>query len=110
MMPGEPGAGPVPQITEEVMDPPFPPTRTDYRWYHKISAVLFITLCVEIGIFLMVFPWTEYWDSHYLSGLLPQLRNYWENFYFRGAVSGLGAVNLYIAFMEMFRLRRFSRH
>jgi hypothetical protein len=32
---------------------------------------------------------------------------YWENAYFRGAVSGLGVVNLYISFIEMVRLRRY---
>src|SRR5205085_2785100 len=34
---------------------------------------------------------------------------YWENMYVRGAVSGLGVVNLYISFLEIFRLRRFAR-
>jgi hypothetical protein len=29
--------------------------------------------------------------------------------YVRGAVSGLGAVNLYISFVEILRLRRFAR-
>jgi hypothetical protein len=29
--------------------------------------------------------------------------------YVRGAISGLGVVNLYVAFVEIFRLRRFAR-
>jgi hypothetical protein len=36
-------------------------------------------------------------------------RNLWDNPYVRGAVSGLGIVNIYISFSELFRLRRFSK-
>ena len=80
-----------------------------YRWYHKMAAVLFITFCLEIGCFLLIFPWTEYWDGNYFSGMLPVARGFWDNMYLRGAVSGIGLVNLYICFGEILRLRRFSR-
>src|SRR5258708_39364721 len=80
-----------------------------YHWYHKMSAVVFITFCLEIGLFLLIFPWTEYWDANYFSGFLPQFRDYWNNMYVRGAVSGLGVANLYISLVEIFRLRRFAR-
>ena len=80
-----------------------------FRWYHKMSAVLFITFCLEIGFFLLVFPWTEAWDANYFSTLIPELHIWWGNMYLRGAISGIGVVNLYISFLEMFRLRRFSR-
>ena len=79
-----------------------------YRWYHKMSAVLFITFCLEIGLFLLIFPWTEYWDANFFSAL-PDWRQFWDNMYVRGGVSGLGVVNLYISFVEIFRLRRFVR-
>ncbi len=80
-----------------------------YRWYHKMAAILFITFCMEIGCFLLIFPWTEYWDSNYFSGMLPVAQQVWDNMYLRGAVSGVGLVNLYICFGEILRLRRFSR-
>lgn len=80
-----------------------------YRWYHKLAAVLLVTLCMAIGLFLLFFPWTDSWDSNYFSVLVPGWRQYWENMYVRGAVSGLGAVNLYVSLVEVFRLRRFSK-
>jgi len=83
--------------------------RPRYRWYHKMSAVLFATFCLEIGLFLLIFPWTEYWDSNYFSSLMPQWHIWWENPYVRGAVSGIGIVNLYLSFLEILRLRRFAR-
>ena len=81
-----------------------------YRWHHKMSAVLFVTFCLELGFFLIIFPWTDYWDGNFFSSLVPEWHQYWENMYLRGALSGLGILNLYIAFIEIVRLRRFSRH
>jgi hypothetical protein len=88
---------------------PIPVEPPVWRWYHKFSAVLLIVLCLEIGLFLLVFPWTEYWQNNYLATLVPQWRRYWLNPDLRGAVSGLGIANLYLSLAEIFRLRRFAR-
>ena len=105
MMPPDPHS---PAEIEEVRTPiPVPPPI--YHWYHKMSAIVFITFCLEMGLYLLIVPWTDSWDGNYFSSLAPRLRDYWGNFYVRGAVSGLGLVNLYISLVEIFRLRRFSR-
>ncbi|HXS96202.1 MAG TPA: hypothetical protein VN736_16475 [Candidatus Limnocylindrales bacterium] len=101
MMPEEPGS--------HAVEPAEPPQRPQWRWYHKMSAVLLITFCLEIGIFLAAFPWTDYWDHNYFASLM-RWRPYWDNLYVRGAITGLGFVNLYISLSELFRLRRFSKH
>ena len=80
-----------------------------YRWYHKLTALLFIVFCLEIGVVLLVFPWSEYWDNNFFATWAPKLRTYWDSAYMRGAVSGLGIVNVFLAFTEMLRLRRFSK-
>ena len=85
-----------------------PPPRT-WRWYHVAWSVVFILFCLELGVFLLMFPWTEYWDNNYFSTMAPGWRRFWGNAYVRGGVSGLGIVNLYISIAEIFRLRRFSR-
>jgi len=109
MMPNEPrGQGSLPAVPETAPGP-VPVQRPAYHWYHKVSAVLLITFCLEIGLYLLIFPWTEYWDSNYFSALVPEWRQYWTNTYVRGAVSGLGVMNLYISFVEIFRLRRFAK-
>ena len=80
----------------------------EYRWYHKASAVAGAVFCFELGVFLLVYPWIGNWDP--LAAWLPVwARPFWVNSWFRGAVSGLGALNIYISFTEVFRLRRFSR-
>jgi hypothetical protein len=106
MMPTEPQ----PPTTTESVPGPVPVRRPAYSWHHKMWAVLFITFCLEVGIFLVVYPWTPWWEGNYFSNLLPQFRLYWDNMYVRGAISGLGVVNLYISFVEALRLRRFARH
>jgi hypothetical protein len=104
MMPPDPQ---LPAAPETVPSPAAPPPT--YHWYQKVSAVVFIAFCLEIGLYLLIVPWTESWDGNYFSALLPQMKTYWDNLYVRGAVSGLGAVNLYISLSEIFRLRRFAR-
>jgi hypothetical protein len=86
-----------------------PVERPAYRWYQKLSTVLVVTFCLEIGLFLLIFPWTGYWDSNYFSTLAPQWRLFWMNTSFRGVISGLGIVNLYIGFAETLRLRRLTK-
>ena len=87
-------------------------------WQAKLASLLFAFFCFELGAFLVVFPWTSYWDHHYFSWIAPDspkqlaLAQWWHSTWltpaFRGAVSGLGVVNLYIAFISVFRLRRYA--
>ena len=86
---------------------PIPAPPQQYRWHHKLSAWIFILFCLELGFFLLVCPWSVLWDHSFFPKLGPAWREYWDNAYLRGAVSGLGVLNLYIALVEIFRLRRF---
>jgi hypothetical protein len=92
--------------TTPTIEPAPAQTRRAYPWYQKLSTILLIIFCLELGCFLLVFPWIgEVWENNFFSSLLHS--GYWDNGYFRGAVSGLGAINLYISFVEILRLRRF---
>jgi hypothetical protein len=76
-----------------------------HRWHERLASILLIIFCLEIGCFLLLFPWIGgVWEANFFSSMLH--RGYWANAYLRGAVSGLGIVNLYISFAEMARLRR----
>jgi hypothetical protein len=99
---------PLPQGPVSVAPPPVPMIPA-YHWYHKLSAFIFILFCMELGAFLVLFPWTTWWDHNLFSSLVPEWHRFWENAYVRGAVSGLGVVNLYISLLEIVRLRRFVR-
>ena len=104
MMPAEPGPPGVETSTPAV------PAPSPYRWYHKLGSFLLIVISLTIGIFLLTFPWTPFWDSNIFAVTWPQWRDSLTGSYARGAVSGLGAINLYISLIEVFRLRRFARY
>jgi hypothetical protein len=83
---------------------PLEPPKTP--WFHKLTSLLFIIVCFEVGVFLIVFPWMDYWNNNSIAALAPWMRPVWDSPYFRGALSGLGLVNIYISLGEVFRLRR----
>lgn len=81
-----------------------PPTRT---WQSRLLRLCSAIFTFEIGLFLVIFPWMDdTWNLNYLRNLLPVLRSVWDDPYFRGALTGLGLVNIYISCLEMIRLFR----
>jgi len=95
------------RVEDDPQEPTAPaPPRARHTWIHKLGILLFIIVCFEVGAFLIVFPWTPQWDNNSLASLFPWLRGLWSNSYFRGAVSGLGLLNIYISLAEVSRLRK----
>jgi hypothetical protein len=83
-----------------------PPSQVRHTWVHKLGIFLFIVVCFEVGAFLTVFPWTPQWDNNAMANFFPWLRDLWTSSYFRGALSGVGLLNICISFGEISRLRR----
>lgn len=93
-----------PQTPAATEPPPAAQPRA-YGWQRKFTSILLIIFTFEIGCFLVAFPWVGVgWENNFFSSLLH--RSYWDNGYFRGAVSGLGVLNLYISLAEALRLHR----
>lgn len=67
---------------------------------NKILVLVFILFCFELGLFLVIFPWSSYWEKNYFLYYLPALRDLILNNYFRGAVSGLGVIDIGLGFWE----------
>jgi hypothetical protein len=66
-----------------------------------MMRLLLIVFYVEVGLVLAVVPWSTYWERNYFAGILPVLHATITNYFFRGAVSGLGLVNLAAAIAEL---------
>ena len=66
-----------------------------------MMRLLLIIFYVEVGLVLAVVPWSTYWERNYFAGIVPMLQVVITNAYFRGAVSGLGLVNLAAAVSEL---------
>ena len=56
---------------------------------------------VEVGLLLIVLPWLPYWDRNYFAYAWPPLRLVLINDFVRGAVSGLGVLNLAAGLSEL---------
>ena len=52
----------------------------------------------------IVLPWTVVWDRNYFMERVPTLQLLFTNFFVRGAVSGLGLLNLVAGFSELFTI------
>ena len=69
----------------------------------KVSFYFFVFYCFEVGIFLLVAPWylPQIWEQNYFFFRVPELRELFLNGYFRGAVSGLGLLNILLGIFEI---------
>jgi hypothetical protein len=84
-----------------------PPLPRAFHWSEKVLGLVYAVFCLMIGLLLLILPWTDIWDVNYFANL-PKWRGFWDNLYFRGAISGVGVINLYLWLLEVFQLRRFS--
>jgi hypothetical protein len=108
-------------------------TKVDFRFFEfrftiycmsaRLSVVFYIILCFEIGLILTLLPWVPQgtfgilsdWGNNYfllyaarktgLHGLQAVVASGWV----RGAVSGVGILNIGIAFWEIFHFNQSVR-
>lgn len=59
-----------------------------------------------IGLFLAIFPWTDYWNFNYFQDTISRLDNIWDEPSFRAAFTALGCLNIYIASLQFAHLFR----
>ena len=76
----------------------------------RLWAICFALFALEIGSFLLIFPWIDAWTLNHLPSLFPSIlwefQDLWDEPTFKAAVSGLGAINLYISFLQVVSLLR----
>lgn len=73
----------------------------------RLTVILFILVCLEAGILLTLLPWVSDWGNNVLLIYVVDTTG-WTfldtivgSAWFRGAVTGLGVFNLFIAFWEI---------
>ncbi len=82
----------------------------------RLTVIFYILLCMEAGVFLTLLPWWQPWgmgdwgDNFFLVMVaqktgMPALQRAVASGWVRGAVTGLGLLNLAMAFWEMFHFR-----
>jgi hypothetical protein len=83
----------------------------------RLTVIFFIILCLQAGITLTLLPWLDVgavgdWGDNFLLAYIaqktnmPVIREAVASGWVRGAVTGLGILNLIIAFWEIAHFRR----
>ena len=66
-----------------------------------MKRLVLVALFLEIGVLLVVIPWSGFWDRNYFAQAVPAVEALITNNYVRGAISGLGLINLYLGLSEL---------
>ncbi len=81
----------------------------------KLTDIFFILICFEIGVLLVYLPWHRSWTENHLL-ILAADRLHWAwlvrlmmSGYLRGAVTGLGVLNLLLGGWEIKNFKKTVR-
>src|SRR5580658_1750896 len=72
--------------------------------WKRLFLVIFILLSFEVGFFLIIVPWSATWENNFfLKAAL--LQSVVMSPFVRGAVSGLGVLNIFLGLGEAWHFR-----
>jgi hypothetical protein len=94
----EPGISPAPFQNEGGLSP-------KALWLRRLTLALFVVVCVEVGLLLIVFPWTHVWTDNALLIRNVTLRSLAMHGFVRGLVTGLGLINVWMGIWEAVHYR-----
>jgi len=83
-----------------------PPAVRGWRlWMRRLRVFLFVFVSLLVGVVLIVLPWTARWTDNPLLVRHLMLRSVLLLGFVRGAVSGIGLIDLWIGIWEGVRYR-----
>lgn len=68
---------------------------------NRFTRVLLFVYYLEVGIVLLIAPWTTFWERNYFVELNPVFEALLISHFVRGAVSGIGGLCLVLVFVEL---------
>ena len=71
---------------------------------NRLLRVVMLLVWLELGLVLILVPWSDIWEANYFLYQYPALAIFANNPFMRGAISGLGIMNVFLA-LEAFRRR-----
>lgn len=66
-----------------------------------MSRLVLVIFFLEVGLVLSLAPWSAYWDRNYFAETVPAVRWLITNNFVRGAITGLGVINICAAVVEL---------
>jgi hypothetical protein len=75
-------------------------------WLQRISLCVLVLFCVYLGVLVLVLPWwTRMWDQNLFLEARPHLARVLHLGAVRGAISGLGLLDIWIGISEAVHYR-----
>ena len=68
---------------------------------NRFTRVLLFLYYLEVGLVLLIAPWTTFWERNYFVELNPVLEILLISHFVRGAVSGIGGVCLVLVVVDL---------
>jgi len=94
--PAPAAAAPAPETAEHL-----PPV-----WLARAMMVVFVAFCVEVGLILVAVPWIPHlWHENSLLVPYPGVRAFLAQDFVRGAVTGIGLLDLWLGVSEAVHYR-----
>ncbi len=79
------------------------PQRPIPRWLAILELSLFVLLRLYVGALVVLLPWRSLWTTNSWILHFPALASFIAQGWVRGIVSGLGLLNIWVAFVALFR-------
>jgi hypothetical protein len=84
--------------------PTDPPPVEEYTeapiWLQRLFVATYVLFCMVLGIWLVALPWSGKWFDDGLVASWPALQNLLQLGFVKGAVTGLGLVDIWIGVLE----------
>lgn len=66
-----------------------------------VGRLILTIYFVEVGMLLLVAPWTQYWERNFFLEIAPWLQDALTSSFARGVVSGAGGITLVVGAVDV---------
>lgn len=73
---------------------------------HRLYRIVVILFYLELGLFLVILPWSSFWERNYFLYRFPVLTPWLLNHYLRGAITGVGLADIVLGIWQALHFRR----
>lgn len=99
----------MPPVADQLDPAPNPPAEASVSrasvWLHRLSLIIFVIFCIELGMLLTVLPWTRVWTDNSLLASHLSWRAFAQDNFVRGVVTGIGLIDIWIGIWEAVHYR-----
>ncbi len=95
-----PPENPAPTLVQGGPDTTPPQESAVAAWIHRVTLVVYVMVCIELGLFLAVVPWLPIWTNNSIVIGYPALRSFIGQNFIRGMVTGIGLLDIWLGIWE----------